>query len=128
MYEKFKELDGTHPWRDVSPDGFIDYNARYRPKGRVLYFNFPLARELELIPLNHPHLINKDLERVILETFSLQIINEYDLKLGQESPPGLLSRAITWRPAICKLNTLTNKERLPEMAEAFGMDTCGRTT
>jgi len=87
MYEKFKELDGTHPWRDVSPDGFIDYNARYRPKGRVLYFNFPLARELELIPLNHPHLINKDLERVILETFSLQIINEYDLKLGKKYPP-----------------------------------------
>ena len=43
MYEKFKELDGTHPWREVSPDGFIDYQARYRQKGRVLYFNFPLA-------------------------------------------------------------------------------------
>ncbi len=86
MYEKFKELDGTHPWREVSPDGFIDYRARYRPKGRVLYFNFPLARELELIPPDHPRLINKELERVILETFSLQIINEYDLKLGKQYP------------------------------------------
>jgi uncharacterized protein YdiU (UPF0061 family) len=86
MYEKFKELDGTHPWRKVSPDGFIDYRARYRPKGRVLYFNFPLARELELIPPDHPHLINKDLERAILETFSLQIINEYDLKQGKRYP------------------------------------------
>ena len=86
MYEKFKELDGTHPWREVSPDGFIDYRARYRPKGRVLYFNFPLARELELIPPDHPRLVNKDLERVILETFSLQIINEYDLKLGKRYP------------------------------------------
>jgi uncharacterized protein YdiU (UPF0061 family) len=86
MYEKFKELDGTHPWRDVSPDGFIDYRARYRRKGRVLYFNFPLARELELIPFDHPRLLNKDLEQAILETFSLQIINEHDLRRGKKFP------------------------------------------
>ena len=86
MYEKFKELNGTHPWRKVSPDGFVDYRARYRPKGRVLYFNFPLAREMELIPCDHPRLLNKDLEQTILETFSLQIINEYDLKLGKKYP------------------------------------------
>ena len=84
MYEKFKKLDGTHPWRDVSPEGFIDYHARYRPKGRVLYFNFPLATELELIPAGHPTFLNKDLEQVILKTFSLQIINEYDLKTGKK--------------------------------------------
>lgn len=84
MYEKFKELDGTHPWREVSPDGFLDYPARYRQKGRVLYFNFPLAGEMELIPADHPHILNKDLEQAILETFSLQIINEYDLKLGKK--------------------------------------------
>ena len=87
MYERFKELDGTHPWRDVSPDGYLDYLARYRPKGRVLYFNFALARELELIPVDHPPTINKDLEQAILETFSLQIINEYDLKLGKKYSP-----------------------------------------
>ena len=86
MYEKFKELDGTHPWRQVSPDGYLDYHARYRPKGRVLYFNFPLAREMELIPFRHPRVINKQLEQAILETFSLQIINEYDLKLGKKYP------------------------------------------
>jgi len=86
MYEKFKELDGTHPWREVSPDGYLDYRARHRPRGRVLYFNFPLARELELIPADHPATINKDLEESILETFSLQIINEYDLKLGKKYP------------------------------------------
>ncbi len=84
MYEKFKELNGTHPWRKVNPDGYVDYQARYRPNGRVLYFNFPLARELELIPACHPPVINKQLERVILETFSLQIINEYDLKHGKK--------------------------------------------
>ncbi|HEY3024814.1 MAG TPA: hypothetical protein VGJ55_01545 [Pyrinomonadaceae bacterium] len=87
MYERFKELDGTHPWRDVSPDGYIDYQARYRPQGRVLYFNFPLAKEMGLIPLDHPPSINKELEQAILETFSLQIINEYDLRHGKKYPP-----------------------------------------
>jgi hypothetical protein len=87
MYEKFKELDGTHPWREVSPDGYIDYHARYRPNGRVLYFNFPLAKEMGLIPSTHPHNISKELERSIVDTFSLTIINEYDLKSGKKYPP-----------------------------------------
>jgi uncharacterized protein YdiU (UPF0061 family) len=90
MYEKFKELDGTHPWRKVSPDGYVDYQARYRPNGRVLYFNFPLAQELGLIPSNHPRTVNKELERVILETFSLQIINEYDLRHGKSYSPEMV--------------------------------------
>ncbi len=87
MYEKFHEVDGTHPWRHVSPDGYVDYQARYRPHGRVLYFNFPLAKEMGLVPEDHPASINKDLEQVILETFSLQIINEYDLQRGRKFPP-----------------------------------------
>jgi hypothetical protein len=87
MYEKFKELDGSHPWRDVSPDGFVDYQARMRSQGRVLYFNFPLAREIELIPEDHPSVINKELEQAILETFALRIINEHDLKTGKKYPP-----------------------------------------
>ncbi len=87
MYEKFKELDGTHPWRNVSPDGYLDYRARYRPHGRVLFFNFPLAKEMGLIPHDHPSSINKDLEQAILDTFSLRIINEYDLEHGTKFPP-----------------------------------------
>lgn len=87
MYERFKELDGTHPWRNVSPDGYVDYRARYRPQGRVLFFNFPLAKEMGLIPDDHPASINKDLEQVILDTFSLRIINEYDLEQGTKFPP-----------------------------------------
>jgi len=87
MYEKFKEIDGRHPWRDVSPDGYVDYQARYRPHGRVLYFNFALAKEMGLIPLDHPASISKDLEQVILDTFSLQIINEYDVERGKKYPP-----------------------------------------
>lgn len=57
----------------------MDYPARYRPGGRVAFFNFPLARELELVPAGHPARLNARLETRILETFSLQIINEYDL-------------------------------------------------
>ena len=68
MYEKFKELDGTHPWRSVSPDGYVDYRARYRPQGRVLFFNFPLAKEMGLIPDDHPSSINKDLEQAIQDS------------------------------------------------------------
>lgn len=87
MYEKFKEIDGTHPWREVAADGYIDYRARLRPRGRVLYFNFPLAVEMELIPEDHPPMMNEELERIILDTFSLQIINEHDQLTGVEFPP-----------------------------------------
>jgi uncharacterized protein YdiU (UPF0061 family) len=87
LYEKFKEIDGTHPWRNVSPDGYVDYQARYRPHGRVLYFNFALAKEMGLIPPDHRASITKDLEHVILDTFSLQIINEYDLERGKKYLP-----------------------------------------
>jgi uncharacterized protein YdiU (UPF0061 family) len=45
----------------------------------VLYFNFPLARELGLVPAGHPARMNARLEAKILDTFSLQIVNEYDL-------------------------------------------------
>ena len=86
MYEKFKEIDGRHPWRNVSPDGYVDYQARFRPHGRVLFFNFPLAKEMGLIPSDHPSSISKDLEQIILDTFSLQIINEYDLEQGKKFP------------------------------------------
>ncbi len=86
MYERFKELDGSHPWRQVSPDAYVDYQARYRPHGRVTFFNFPLAVEMELIPADHPPSLNEELEEIILQTFSLQIINEYDLSQRKKFP------------------------------------------
>jgi hypothetical protein len=90
MYEKFKQIDGTHPWRRVSPDGYIDYQARYRSQGRLLYLNFPLAKEMGLVPENHPSTINRELESVVLETFSLTIINEHDLQFGRKYPAKFL--------------------------------------
>lgn len=79
MYEKLKNLDGRHPWRDVSPDGYVDYHVRPRPGGRVIYFNYALGRELELVPANHAARMDARLERALLDAFALQIINEYDL-------------------------------------------------
>jgi uncharacterized protein YdiU (UPF0061 family) len=87
MYEKFKEIDGSHPWREVSPDGYVDYQVRIRSQGRVLFFNFPLAKEMELIAEDHLSVIDKELEQAILETFSLRIINEHDLQTGKKYPP-----------------------------------------
>ena len=79
-YDRFDLLDGSHPWREAAPEGFVDYRAFYRPGGRVVWFNFPLAREMGLVPEDHPARMNVRLESRILETFSLQIVNEYDLK------------------------------------------------
>ncbi|MDQ2938892.1 MAG: protein adenylyltransferase SelO family protein, partial [Acidobacteriota bacterium] len=45
------------------------------------------AKELGLVPEKHAPAIDKELEQVVLETFSLQIINEYDLKQGKKFPP-----------------------------------------
>jgi uncharacterized protein YdiU (UPF0061 family) len=78
MYRKFQKIDGTHPWRDVSPNGYEDYPVRYRKGGRVIFFNYPLAREMGLIPPNHPSKMNAKLEEAILQTFSIQILNEHD--------------------------------------------------
>ena len=78
MYSKFQKIDGTHPWRDVSPNGYEDYPVRYRKRRGVIFFNYSLAREMGLIPQRHPSKINAKLEEAILNTFSIQILNEHD--------------------------------------------------
>jgi uncharacterized protein YdiU (UPF0061 family) len=87
VYEGFASLDGAHPWRDACPDGYVDYHARRRDGGKVAYFNFDLAREMRLVPANHAHRVTAALEQVILDAFALQIINEYDLTLGDNEIP-----------------------------------------
>ena len=93
VYEAFGQLDGSHPWRQACPDGYLDYQVRRRDGGRVVYFNYALAAEIGLIPRGHPRRMNGRLEKVILDTFALQIINEYDLAhpetwAGAEVKPG----------------------------------------
>jgi uncharacterized protein YdiU (UPF0061 family) len=87
MYERFKALDGRHPWRSVCPDGYVDYRARYRAGGHVIYFNYALAKELGLIGREHPSRMDERLERAILSTFAIQIINEYDQACGNGFSP-----------------------------------------
>ena len=64
--------------------------ARLRPGGRVAWFNFPLAREMGLIPANHADRVTASLERKLVDTFALQIINEYDLAGGETFPAKVL--------------------------------------
>jgi len=78
VYSKFSKIDGTHPWRDVSPEGYVDYPVRHRKGGKVIFFNFTLARDMGLIPKNHPNKLNSKLREAILKTFSIQILNEHD--------------------------------------------------
>ena len=78
-YKRFEKVNGLHPLQDSCPDSFIKYQARKRKGGKIAFFNFDLAKEMGLIPKNHPCEMNKELEEQFLDTFSLVIINEYDI-------------------------------------------------
>jgi uncharacterized protein YdiU (UPF0061 family) len=77
-YQAFTQLDGTHPWMEVIPDGFVPYRVRELKTGEIGYFNFILAKEMGLIPADHPHTMTEALKAKLISTFSIQIINEYD--------------------------------------------------
>ena len=53
-------------------------------RGRVAYFNHELAREMGLIADSHPNTTPAELEQKLLQTFALQIINEFDVQ--QKTP------------------------------------------
>lgn len=78
FYTEFDQLDGRHPWMEAVPDGFVSYRVRELRQGRIAYFNFILAKEMGLIPADHPQQLTPALEQKLLQTFSIQIINEYD--------------------------------------------------
>lgn len=79
-YERFRELDGQHEWQTAMPETYVLYPVRKLESGRLIYFNFNLAKEMGLIPRSHPHALNKKLERAVLDAFCIRIINEYDQK------------------------------------------------
>ncbi len=79
-YLAFDQLDGQHSFKNHVPGGFVDYQVRTRSGGKVVYFNFELAREMGLIPQGHPPVLTPLLEKKILQTFGLVIINEYDIE------------------------------------------------
>jgi len=78
-YKSFNKIDGTHPFQEAAPGSYVLYQVRKRHGGRVAFFNFNLAKEMGLIDQNHPEELNDDLEAHIIDTFSIQIVNEYDL-------------------------------------------------
>ncbi|WP_413289123.1 hypothetical protein [Bdellovibrio sp. HCB337] len=87
FYTAFGKLDGRHPWMEQVPEGFVAYRVRRLNTGKVAYFNFVLAKEMGLIDSQHPHEMTEELENKLVETFSIQIINEYDEINKRRIPP-----------------------------------------
>lgn len=79
-YTNLSRLNGEHPFKTNVPGGRVEYKARYKKGGKISFFNYDLAREMGLIPKSHPNQLNPELEKELLETFSLVIINEYDIE------------------------------------------------
>ncbi len=90
FYSSFNQLDGSHPWMEAVPEGFISYHVRQLNTGKVAYFNFILAKEMGLIPADHPNQITPELEEKLVETFSIQIINEYDELTNRRIDPNTI--------------------------------------
>lgn len=86
-YARFAEINGCHAMRDAMPAGYVDYYARSRTGASVFYFNFDLAKEMGLISRDHPAQMNSSLSKAIIDTFSLVIINEWDVAKKTKFPP-----------------------------------------
>jgi uncharacterized protein YdiU (UPF0061 family) len=85
-YQLFSKINGKHPLQVAVPDAYILYKARKRKGGKVSFFHFDLAKEMGLVPSNHENTLNVDLEKQILDTFGLVIINEYDIEKKRKFP------------------------------------------
>jgi hypothetical protein len=82
----FRQLDGRHPFREAVPGGYVDYPARRLRGSELRFFNFALAREMGLIPADHPDRLDASLRRAVLDAFSLVIVNEWDESHGVVVP------------------------------------------
>lgn len=87
-YSGFDQLDGSHPWQNAVPQSCVLYNVRLVSGGKVAYFNFDLAKEMGLVPAQHPNRLNRRLEEKLLETFCIRIINEWDREHNVIFPKG----------------------------------------
>lgn len=85
-YSAFGQIDGNHPWKFAVPNGFVEYQARVLRGTKIVYFNFPLAKDMGLIALDHPHRLTPELEREVVSAFALRILNEYDQLTGLQVP------------------------------------------
>lgn len=81
-YHSFDQINGTHPYQEAVPEGYLLYPVKQLKGGKIVYFNFALAQDMGLIAENHEKELTPDLTEKILETFCIQIINEYDQANG----------------------------------------------
>ncbi len=81
-YAKIRKINGKHPFQKETIDSFVAYRARKRHGGKVVVFNYELAREIGIIAKSHPNHMTPELEEQLLDTFALVIINEYDQMNG----------------------------------------------
>ena len=81
-YHSFDQINGTHPFQEAVPEGFLLYPVKQLKGGKIVYFNFALAQEMGLIGEGHEKELTPELTQKILETFCIQIINEYDQANG----------------------------------------------
>jgi uncharacterized protein YdiU (UPF0061 family) len=77
-FAAFDQLNGWHPWQEAVTSSFLLYPVRKLQGGRVAWFNFALAKEMGLLAENSPDKLTASLEKKILDTFCLRIVNEYD--------------------------------------------------
>ena len=77
-YSRIESIDGRHPLKGAAPSAVVPYPVKRRRDSEIAFFNFDLAREMGLIPASHPDEMNATLRRVLLDTFSLVIVNEWD--------------------------------------------------
>lgn len=78
-YDRFCLINGKHDFQKAVPRGAVEYAVRLRKGGTLIYFNYDLAKEMGLISEDHPKKMNQKLVKTVLETFGIQIVNEYDV-------------------------------------------------
>jgi len=82
-YPRIAGIDGRHPLARTAPSAVVPYPARRRRDSEVVYFNFALAREIGLLPAGHADRLTAALRDALRDTFSLQIVNEWDEAHGR---------------------------------------------
>jgi len=78
-YDRFRLINGNHDFQKAVSEGAVEYSVCLRKGGTLAYFNYDLAKEMGLIAGDHPPQMNQKLSQTILDTFGIQIINEYDV-------------------------------------------------
>ena len=82
-YSRIKAIDGRHPLQMAVPESVVYYQVFSRAGGRVEFFNFALAKTMGLLSSDHQESVSSALNDALLDTFAIQIINEFDRSSGK---------------------------------------------